>query len=192
MKKELLIVFLVGILTACAPAVMPTSTETIHPTITLPSAPVPTATLIPVTETPSLVPTDPISPMITPDPIQVERWKEYENALGEEILNEEISVLCEWEILGKNKQEVYVWAVCNGVSVPAVIYLDTSGGIQKVDVPGMNSDWGTDILKMFPSDVREKFQYRNESVSNMLAHIEWRRSHSDEPPLIVLSATSTP
>lgn len=101
MKKALLIVFLLGILAACAPAVTPTPTETILPTIVISSTPVPSSTLIPVTETPSPVPTDPIFPMITPDPIQVERWKEYQTALAESMLSSIPSetVLCEWEVL---------------------------------------------------------------------------------------------
>ena len=196
MKKALLIVFLVGILTACAPAVMPTSTETIHPTITLLSTPVPTATLIPVTETPSLVPTDPISPMITRDPIQVERWKEYQTELAKSILFNlpPDIVLCEWQIMGQSNQDVYVWAVCAGGgssgSVPTVIHLGAGGTIQSVEVPGPGT---YDYDRMFPTYIQEKFEFYNfGEAKKMSDHLEWRQEHPDEPPLIVFLATPTP
>jgi hypothetical protein len=55
--------------------------------------------------------------MITPDPVQVERWKEYQTELAKSLLSflppEE--VLCEWEILGRSDQKVYVWAVCTSI-----------------------------------------------------------------------------
>lgn len=197
MKNALLVAFLVSVLTACAPAITPT--ETILPTIALSSTPVSTSTLIPVTETPSPVPTDPIIPMITPDLIQVERWKEYQTELAKSILFNlppEI-VLCEWEILGRSEQEVYVWAVCEGwggspsSSVPALVNLEIDGSIQNIEIPG--TDWSSDILRLFPSDVRGKFEYYNFGrAKEMSNHIEWRQTHPEEPPLIVLSSTPIP
>ena len=71
----------------------------------------------PITITPSPLPTQPTIPFITPNPIQVERWKEYEDALAREpLFNEGLSVLCEWEILGKSEMEVYVWASCKSIT----------------------------------------------------------------------------
>ena len=204
MKTKIMIAFLVITLAACAP--MHTGTPDIQTTaiaqtgVALTQTVLPTATLPPptFTQTALTTPTPPATPLptqpiiaMTPDSIQVKRWKEYEDALGKKILSSETSILCEWEILGRAEHEVYVWAVCDGVSVPAVIYLEADEGIKKVDVPGMSSDWGSDVRRMFPEYVREKFQYRNESVSKMLAHLEWRRMHQEEPPLIVLSATLT-
>lgn len=104
-KNQTMIVLLTIVLVACAPAVAPA------PTIVSPT-PHPTSTLIPNTVTPSPMPTQPRIPFITPDSVQVERWKDYETALGATYLNGESSVLCEWEILGRSDLELYVWAVC--------------------------------------------------------------------------------
>ena len=134
--------------------------------------------------------------MITPDAIQVERWKEYENALAKSLLSflppEE--VLCEWEILGRSEQEVYVWAVCNGGdssgSVPVVIHLASNGDIQSVE---RIKNWSADIPRLFPAEVQEKFErYHFGRAGEMLEHAAWRRTHPGEPPLIVLSVTPTP
>ena len=98
---------------AALPPEIPTSTA-VSPTH------IPTATLIPVTVTPSPLPTQPTVPVITPDPIQVERWKEYQTELAKLVLAQHSSnefpfyetALCEWDILGRSDQEVYVWAMC--------------------------------------------------------------------------------
>jgi hypothetical protein len=106
-------VVLLAFLTACGNQAIALPTQTPFPTVVSPT-PVPTSALIPVTVTPSPLPTQPIIPMITPDAIQVKRWKEYENALAKSILSflPPKEVLCEWEILGRSEQEVYVWATC--------------------------------------------------------------------------------
>ena len=148
--------------------------------------------------------------MITPDAIQVERWKEYEDALAMKIRGREASVgkvLCEWDILGRSDQEVYVWVVCMGTflvgdinpifpasSIPAVIYLNKDGSVQNVEIPGAGSDYARDIRLMFPLDVQEKFEnyHFGRAGGEMGEHLEWRRTHPEEPPLIVLSATPIP
>ena len=46
--------------------------------------------------------------------------------------------LCEWDILGRSGQEVYVWANCASILGntvrPAVIYLEVDGAIRDVKV----------------------------------------------------------
>jgi hypothetical protein len=172
---------------------------------------VPTSTLIPVTPAPSPLPTQPTIAVFTPDPIQVERWKEYQTALAKSFLSylHPEEVLCEWEILGRSDQEVYLWAVCMSIipigitaegrdifsssSTPAVIHVGEDGAVQSVEIPGAGSDYARDIHRMFPSDVQEKFdQYHSGGAAEMSEHIEWRRTHPEEPPLIVLSATPMP
>jgi hypothetical protein len=172
------------------------------PTSTQPS-PIATSISIPVIVTPSPLPKEPIIPIITPDPIQVERWKEYEDALAKIILKDMKQVLCEWEILGRSDQQVYVWAVCQAlpyykdlpapsVSVPAVIYLGTEGAIQNVETT--RSNWSEENLnRLFPAYVQEKFdRYHSGRARKMLEHLELRRGHPEEPPLIVLNITPTP
>ena len=123
--------------------------------------------------------------------------------------------LCEWDILGQSDQEIYVYAVCAsfnyyaGMRIPAIIYLEPDGSILKVTVPGykdMNYD-----LDSFPISVQEKFCYYFEPSINgytclfratdphprldaLYAHLEYRKYHPEEPPLVVLSAlpTATP
>ena len=209
--KLLFTVILLVTLSACGKQTVALPTETPIPTVVSPT-PVPTSTLIPVNITPSPLPTQPIIPIITPDAIQVERWKEYENVLAKSLLSflppEE--VLCEWEILGRSEQEVYVWAVCTSIissgtspisgteifsspSTPAVIHLGEDGSVQSVEIPGAGSFYAPDINRMFPPDVQEEIKrYHFRGAGEIFEHIKWRRTHPEEPPLIVLIATPRP
>jgi len=184
-----------------------------------------------IATTPSPPPTQPAVPLITPDAIQVERWREYQTELARVILaaNPEIgndstiykNALCEWDILGHSGQEVYVYGVCVGVTTkgnrdmrkPAIIYLEPDGSIQKVKIPEpKESNREMFNYNPFPKDVQEKFCYYFDPfpsdlpqcpypylsgsprprIDEMYAHIEYRKAHPEEPPLIVLSAIPTP
>jgi hypothetical protein len=135
--------------------------------------------------------------MITPDAIQVKRWKEYENALAKSLLSylPPEKVLCEWDILGRSGDDLYVWAMCEGEegsarSTPTVIHLEVDGAIQSVERP---RNWSADIPRLFPADLQEKFDIYYFGRSRELSeHAAWRRTHPEEPPLIVLSATPRP
>lgn len=208
MKPPIVIVFLALTLAACAPATpapmdTPAPTETPAPTFTFtPTSTPPTPTLTPTlkaTPVPATVmPTQTSIPMITPDAIQVERWKEYQTALAKSILSflpPEV-VLCEWEILGRSGKEIYVWAICDALGggsigeVPAVIYLDADGTVQSVKTPGSN--WSSNIRKMFPTDIQEIILNNLTNYRQLSEHLEWRQKHLEEPPLIVFLATPTP
>ncbi len=190
MKKALFVVSLFVMLIACAPA-QPTTdiqntaiaivqtgvalTQTTLPTATpLPSTFTPTATI--VYPTPSLIPTMPPPPILTPDAIQVERWQEYQAELAKVVLssNPELGddpaiykdALCEWDILGQSGQEVYVYVACviakgnGGMRKPAIIYLEPDGSIRIVKLPGpkaANSEMFD--YDPFPTNVQEKFCY---------------------------------
>jgi len=142
--------------------------------------------------------------MITPDSIQVERWMEYESALAGTILKNVESVLCEWEILGRSDQEVYVWAVCTSTfsignsglfyiaEMPAVIHIGVDGAVQSVEIPGAGTQYASDIRRMFPLDAQEKYFSKLINFQELTDHLKWRREHPEEPPLIVLSATPLP
>lgn len=168
--------------TSFPPAVSPTSTLIVEP---------PTEVIVPTT-----TPTQPGTVLITPDAIQVEKWQEYQTALAKNVLAHlpAEEVLCEWDILGRSGSDVYVWAVCRGEvgggSVPAILHLGTDGDIQSVE---RAINWSADIPRLFPPDVRERFPlYPAGRAKELQEHIDWRRMHPDEPPLIVLSATPTP
>ena len=174
-------------------------TQTAQPTATLPPTVTPTATV--AYPTPSPYPTQKPLPIFTPDAIQVERWKEYQTELAKSLLSflPAEAVLCEWDILGQFDRGIYAWAVCEGtgggtsapkISVPVVIYLEADGTVQNVEHP---KHWIVDIQRMFPAEIQEKFDYYNFGRANELSqHIDWRRTHPEEPPLVILSATPTP
>lgn len=157
-KHHLLFLFI--FLTACGKQADALQVETSSPTVIPPVLTTLTPTQ-PVTITPSPLPTQPLIPFITPDSIQVERWKEYEDALVKSILPtfSSESILCEWDILAQADQEVYVWAVCASSKVsdwrPAVIHLGADGSVLSVEIPKRGSS--SDIDKMFPEEARMKF-----------------------------------
>ena len=213
MKKHATIALLIVLLTACAPtadipvdaqniamSIVQTDiarTQTALPTVT----PSPTATPLP-----SPYPTQPPLPILTPDAVQVERWREYEAALAKVILPMfEYMVLCEWDILGRSELEVYVWATCRipgaNDSRPAVIRLGLDGAIQEVEVPRRGHSSNVDEL--FPKQVQEKFDaYTGNSIFDgrireLYDHLVYRETHPETPPLVVLSSytplpTATP
>ena len=138
-----------------------------------------------------------IEPTQTQSPFQ-DRWIEYENALAARFLPGSKGY-CEWEILGHNKQEIYLWAICQtqfsvegaAMSAPAVIYFDTDGNIKKVKVPKDGSQYGESIRELFPEELHEKIFSHSVDVEIMWDHIQLRHS-SPEPPLIVLEGTELP
>ena len=186
---------LIVLLASCGNQGTPLSNETVAVSPTS----LPTSIFIPVTVTPSPLPTLPIINMITPASIQMDSWKEYEVALAKSLLSflppEE--VLCEWEILGRSEQEVYVWATCDaregghGAASSAVIHLNPDGTIQSVEKPGSGSKRNSNILKLFPPDIQEIILNNLLNYRHLSEHLEWRREHPEEPPLVVLSAILT-
>jgi hypothetical protein len=145
--------------------------------------------------------------MITPDPLQIQRWNEYEEALSQAFFKgyfQPEDVVCEWVILGQAAQEVYVWGYCSGIyaagpsaaSIPAVIHLNSDGAVQSAEIPGSGTAYGPSIRRMFPSDIQERIFsqspiYPQELANRLDDRLRWRRGHPDEPPLIVLNALST-
>lgn len=216
MKTKTIFALLILALTACAPAVTPAVTNmdiqntaiaaawtsvaltpiapptamSVPPTVTL------TATVVVYQFTPTRVPQI-FVPMMTPDTFQVEHWKEYQDALARRFIFSSYVpfALCEWDILGRTNQEVYVWAVCAAPAYQdmryAVIHLEANGTVQTIETPYNGDGWASDVQRMFPPDVREmidSYDANNRTIV-MLNHIDWRRTHPDEPPLIVLSVT---
>lgn len=194
-------IFLLIFLVACGKLTIALPNETSIPTVVSP-APTPTSTLISITIVPSLLPTQPIILTIAPDGLQVERWKEYEAALARTILKDVESVLCEWEILGRSDQEIYVWAECISIfpdgnsglfyhaTMPAVIHIGADGAVQSVEIPGIH--YADDIRRMFPPDAQEKYFEGLIHFQELTDHLRWRQEHSEVPPLIVLSTTPMP
>ena len=210
LRRYFWFILLVLTLAACTPDI-PVPTATLIPTATTtPIPPTPTSTIkatstfAPATPMPTLVP----PPIFTPDAIQVERWQEYQTELAKDLLrgygpDAYKDALCEWDILGRSGQEVYVWAYCAiregaGGSRPAVIYLEADGTIRNVRVAGYKGPYFD--LDLFPAEVQEKrglytgYSRFNGRIREMVNHIDYREIHPEEPPLVVLSAmpTATP
>ena len=119
--------------TNCPTAVADQATKTIR-SVTMPPTKTPT-----FTTTPYPTKTASATPSVTPD---LARWREYQRALASRFLQGKKG-LCEWKLLGKDGQEVYVWAMCQvlsssegaAMSAPAVIYLDKDDAIENVEIP---------------------------------------------------------
>ena len=99
-------------------------------------------------------------------------------------------------------REIYVWTLCAGVgpsgissaaSVPALIHIERNGAIHSVEIPGDGTLYAQDIVRMFPAEVRDKFDlYNSGRTGEFEEHLEWRRTHPGAPPLIILNTTPTP
>ena len=78
------------------------------------------------------------------------------------------------------------------MSAPVVITLTENGDIEKVEVPGDGSQYGIDIRKMFPQELKERiFSQSINTLDEMWSHIQLRQKNP-EPPLIVGSDVSLP
>ena len=195
--KHLFFLILVSTLAACGQRTAPLTIDTAIPTVVSPIS-VPTSTIFPVTVIPSFLPsTHPIFPVITPDPIQVERWEEYEDAIASAFFSylAPQQVVCEWVILGQTVHEVYVLAYCASIysagpsqaSIPTVIHLGTDGSVRSAEIPGAGTSYGRDIQRMFPLDLHEKiFDHLVLPSQEQMDRLRWRRGHPEEPPWIVL------
>jgi hypothetical protein len=185
-------------------AVLPADTliPTAVPPILIPPTAVPTSTLIPATIIPTPLPTEPVFPVITPDPIQVERWNEYEDALAKAFFKSYLQpdqVVCEWVILGRTDQEVYVWAHCADIysagpsqaSIPAVIHLGIDGSVVSAEIPGSGTAYGPDIRRLFPADVQDRIFNHLITFQGSADRLRWRRGHPEAPPLIILNSLPT-
>ena len=195
------------LLTSCGRQVAALPTTTSTPTSTLTSVPTSTATPLIISSTLIPLQTPTLGPAITADSIQIERWKEYEDALAKALFSLSFvadQFLCEWEILGRSNQEIYVWTVCMSIasfgsaglplnsSMPVVIHTQADGSVESVEIPGGGTHYAADIRRMFPAYAAEKYFDWLIHAQELTDHLNWRREHPEEPPLIVLSTTPTP
>lgn len=196
--------FLIGLLVflvACGNEPVALPTETPIQTVVSPT-PIPTSTLIPATEFSTPLPPQPTIAFITPDASQVERWKEYEDELAKLVLSNSGAdfpryedALCEWDVLGRSGQDIYVWAECSvpgsGGRGPAVIYLEEDGSIRDVKYAFPSPSRDVAISRLFPEDIQAKIYtyFSSEWQQELQRHLTYRLTHPEEPPLVILSAT---
>ncbi|HNH78123.1 MAG TPA: hypothetical protein PLD33_05730 [Anaerolineales bacterium] len=216
MKNILFAVFLLGALAACTPT-QPTMTNAqstaaavawTQVNLTLDAMPTDTPTVTPTATPPIFILPSP-SPTSTPwqftfptpNAIQVENWKEYQSELAKILLPDlpPQKVLCEWEIIGQNKNDLYILAVCDTVkggnvaSAPVLLHLNSDETIQSAETPGVKSDYNSDINKMFPKEIQAILNnYPYERRMNLLFHLDYRQRYSQVPPLNIQSVVPTP
>lgn len=200
----IVVAFLFVFLTACSNEATALPTGASIPS-SISATPMPTPTIVPVTVTPSPLPTQPPIPFITPDSIQVERWKEYEDELAKLVLANNSSqefpfyetALCEWDILGRSSQDIYVWAECTAGSGvgrgPAVIYLEEDGSIRDVIYAFPSPSRDVTISRLFPEDIQAKIYtyFSSEWSRELQRHLTYRLTHPEVRPLIILSGMLT-
>ena len=128
----------------------------------------------------------------------MEHWKENEDVLKQSILPTWTfeNLHCEWDILARAGQDVYVWALCGsskGTDMrPAVIHLRSDGSVRSVEI--LERGHPLDVDRLFPEEAQVKFRfYQGNSafdgrLKEMLDHLYYRETHPEEPPLLVLSA----
>jgi hypothetical protein len=137
------------------------------------------------------------TPIASPTQTSIPRWMAYERALSKAVVNTSDG-LCEWKILGKSEQEVYVWTECrvrepigSAGSVPAVIRLAKNGEIEQVIIPRDGMDYSADVQSMFPVGIQEKIFNPTFNGPAAEAHID-ERLKTNGPPLIVVDGTPLP
>ena len=106
-----------------------------------------------------------------------------ESALATRFLNDPTG-LCEWEVWGEARQDIYLWAICQsaegaGCSAPAVVRVaqDESSvwRIREVEMPRDGTLYGEDVRVLFPSDVQRRILAHNYDTNAAWARIEARR-----------------
>lgn len=141
----------------------------------------------------SNTPTLTIPPTQTPIP----RWVEYERALSKAVVHTDDG-LCEWEILGKSGNEVYVWAECKvreligtASSVPAVIRLGENGEIENITIPRDGNLYVIDVNYLFPIEIQDMISHPTFDGPAAEKHID-ERLITDGPPIIVIDSVQLP
>ena len=143
-------------------------------------------------------PTPAIIPWLKPEPIQIEKWKDYQTALADEFnYRPPEEVICEWEFLGQSGNEVYVWAICGaiydyiiGSEGLAIVHLSDDGSV--ISANGDLISFPSEIQDAFPLVVQERYFSGQIHFQELVDRLRWRQRNPDELPLIVLHATSTP
>lgn len=136
----------------------------------------------------------------TPTAASTPHWAEYDLALAREFLPQGVTGVCEWEVLGRTTQDIFVWTICQGnssnsgstgMSAPAVIHLAADGKIQSVVVPRDGTLYSQDVTALFPAELHERIF--NHTLSPVMAqHLQTRIAHPETPPLIALTGTPVP
>lgn len=95
---------------------------------------------------------------------------------------------CNWQILGKNKQEVYAWVFCqmmdfpnSASSTPVVIKIDTDGHYSQV----LYCEAEELTLELLPAAVRKRVIERETELDALTKRMAERQVDPSLPPLII-------
>ena len=124
-------------------------------------------------------------------------WVEFEHALSKAYFPAialQGTTICEWEIIGKDNNTVYVWAICQTItgaskSTPAVVYLNEDGDVLYAETPGP-ANYSERRKELFPPDIYKQISEHN-YVFPSNEHLK-QRIRTPGPPLFVLRQTPTP
>ena len=136
-------------------------------------------------------PTPTVLPMLTPDAVQVKEWPAYETALATQFSYlPPGQVICEWEVVGRRENEIYVWAVCGAI-------MDNRVGLEGLAVLYTGGSAPTalrsDDPAMYPTSVLERYFNGLIHFQELVDHLRARQGHVlAEPPLIILNAKRIP
>ena len=103
-------------------------------------------------------------------------------------------VLCNWQILGKNEQELYAWVFCQMVapphgttSAPVVIKLNANGHYGQVILYEDEAS----TLELFPAVVRKRVLDQDFDFNSLNKRMNERLATPSLPPLIITAVSYT-
>ncbi|MRR31818.1 hypothetical protein EG834_16130, partial [bacterium] len=127
----------------------------------------------------------------TPVPTPVTLWGETESAISNALLGAP-GGKCEWEMLGWQELERYIWAFCqsgpelnaSGVSAPVKVLVNPTGEVLSTTVPEAGSNFSGDVIRMFPPAVQEKILAQDFDLYAATTRLEARWKSPTLPPLV--------
>ena len=126
-----------------------------------------------------------------------QNWKEVETALATNLLPNAVmeKTFCEWQLLGENNSEYYLWVICEGkypdsdlptaVSLPLVITLSEDQIILDITLPEDGTRYTDSIQEMFPANIKDLILNNQIDTEGMLENLARRVDNPDVPPLSV-------
>jgi hypothetical protein len=102
----------------------------------------------------------------TPDPRLIiwPGWEQFEQELGRAVLTPLLANrVCDWSVLGRNGNDIYVWAYCaafnpaptiNAASMPAVLRVSENNMAVGALVPREGAYYSEDVAALFPAEIQ--------------------------------------
>ncbi len=134
----------------------------------------------------------------TPVPTPVTVWGATEAAISTAILGTP-GGKCEWEMLGWQESERYIWAFCqsgpepgaSGVSAPVKVEVNLTGEVLSTTIPDAGTNFSSDVIRMFPPAAREKILAQDFDLFAATTRLESRWKSPSLPPLVYTRTRET-